>query len=80
MLPPDRWTALREHLQEPRAGAPCVGRSTLFAWLAGAEHPFRDGDVRVQLDGCRQLLLESPTGSMTLARADPALVALLAGT
>ena len=55
-------------------------RSTLFAWLAGAEHPFRDGDVRVQLDGCRQLLLESPTGSMTLARADPALVALLAGT
>lgn len=80
VLPPDRWTALRQHLQEPRAGAPCAGRSTLFAWLAGAEHPFRDGDVRVQLDGCRQLLLESPTGSMTLARADPALVALLAGT
>jgi hypothetical protein len=36
-----------------------------------------DGDVGVQLDGCLQMLIELKTGSMMLARADSALVALL---
>jgi len=64
---------------EPRAGAPCAEPSTLFAWLRNAEDPYRDGDVRVQLTGCRQMLIEPAAGQIGLARADPALIALLSG-
>lgn len=77
VLPPDRWTAAQQHLQAPKPGAPCADRSTLFAQLTNAEHPFRDGYVWVQFDGCRQMLLEPPYESITLARGEPALIALM---
>jgi hypothetical protein len=77
VLSPERGAALQQHLRAPRAGAQCVDGSTLFVWLTNAEDRWGDGDVGVQLDGCRQMLIELKTGSMMLARADPALVALL---
>jgi hypothetical protein len=77
LLSPERLAALRQHLQAPRAGAPCAEGSTLFARLTSAEDDARDGTVRIQLDGCRQMLLEPSGGGPVLARGDPALVTLL---
>lgn len=79
VLSPQHSAALGRLLHAPRAGAPCAGGATLVARLADADDPYREGTVRVQLDGCRQMLLEPAAAGPVLARADPALVALLSG-
>lgn len=77
VLPESRRAALQRLLRAPRAGDRCADASTRFVWLTNAENQYNDGQVRVQLDGCRQLLIDGPTGDIMLARADPALIALL---
>jgi hypothetical protein len=77
VLPENRRAALQRLLRASRAGDRCADASTRFVWLTNAENQYNDGQVRVQLDGCRQLLIDGPTGDIMLARADPALIALL---
>ncbi|MDT5041982.1 MAG: hypothetical protein QOE51_2967 [Actinoplanes sp.] len=77
VLSEQRRAALQRLLRAPRAGARCAIGSTQFVWLTNAENQNLDGQARVQLDGCRQLLIDARTGQIMLARADPALIALL---
>jgi hypothetical protein len=77
VLPENRRAALQRLLHASPPGARCTAGSTRFVWLTNADNQNHDGQVRVQLDGCRQLLIDGTTGQITLARADPALIALL---
>jgi hypothetical protein len=64
--------------QTVRPAAPCTAHATVFATLANAADEYRDGTATVQLDGCRQMMLElRAVPGPSLAQPDPALVATL---
>jgi hypothetical protein len=78
VLPPGRWAAVKRELQASRPAAPCTTPASRFALLAG--HP--QGDIFVELDGCRRLLASATlpgdeTSFEVLRQASATLPALL---
>jgi hypothetical protein len=78
VLPAGRWAAVKRELQASRPAAPCTTPASRFALLAA--HP--QGDIFVELDGCRRLLAwATPPGDETsfevLRQASATLPALL---
>jgi hypothetical protein len=73
VLPAERWTALRTELLAAGPPAPCTAHASRFALFRRTDG--RDGEVYVELDGCRRILYTPVEGGTALRQGGPALAA-----
>jgi hypothetical protein len=75
LLPAGRWRAIAKKLAEAEPAEDCDRRAGRFAVLRRADESY--GEIYVELDGCRRVLV-TPVGiSASLVQGDEALVRLL---
>ncbi|MEE6263873.1 hypothetical protein [Plantactinospora sonchi] len=76
LLPADRWARLRAALVNRGPARDCALPAGRFALLQAPDDAGK-GDVTVELDGCRRVLVTTGSGRSTLAQGDAALTDLL---
>jgi hypothetical protein len=76
VLPDGRWASIKRELAATTAPAPpCTTPATRFAVL----HPENAGEIYVEGDNCRRVLIDYTNGPATLRAGTPTLIKLIFG-